>query len=80
VGNSENHLSEDGMVSGLGIVGSTWNPDTVTQGVAIRKRDETSVTTPLELVTESGGIDPNATNWGLWIVVGIGLIWMLGRR
>lgn len=68
------------MVSGLGIVGSSWVPDVVTQGSAVTKRDSSSVTTPLELTIESGGVDPNATNWGMWIVVGIGLFLLFGRK
>jgi hypothetical protein len=68
------------MVSSLGDIGGTWFPDTVSQGVEVRKRDSTSTTTPLELVTESGGVDPNATSWGLYAVLGVGLIWLWSRR
>lgn len=80
MGNSENHLPEDGMVSGLGIISGDWFPDTVTQGVAVRKRDSTSITSPLEIVMESGGKDPNATPWGLYALLGVGLLLLIWRR
>ena len=68
------------MASGLGFIGGPWYPDTVTQGVAVKKRDNTSTTSPLELVTESGGVDPNVVPWGLYIVLGVGLFLLIGRK
>jgi hypothetical protein len=68
------------MTCGLGIISGDWIPNTVTQGVTVRKRDATNTTTPLELVTESGGVDPNVVPWGLYVVLGVGLLLLMWRK
>lgn len=63
-----------------GVGWGPWLPPVVTQGTALTKLDATSITTPLEMTIESGGIDPNAATpiW-VWIALAVG-VWMMFKR